>query len=176
MSDLQARNDAFRAFLDTLNAAQRRAVEQTEGPVLVVAGPGTGKTHVLTARIGKILLDTDARSQNVLCLTFTDAGAHAMRQRLLERIGPEAHRVAISRPHPLDIGAVRQVERDNAHDAGFGRDHRFEKPRLLVVVIAGQSHIDFVKRYFRQYRDTVESLLPVRGDVVAQILENISRE
>ncbi|MCB9306968.1 MAG: ATP-dependent helicase [Lewinellaceae bacterium] len=99
MSDLQARNDAFRAFLDTLNAAQRRAVEQTEGPVLVVAGPGTGKTHVLTARIGKILLDTDARSQNVLCLTFTDAGAHAMRQRLLERIGPEAHRVAISTFH-----------------------------------------------------------------------------
>ncbi len=91
----QQRNAAFRHLLEGLNPAQRQAVDQTEGPVLVIAGPGTGKTHVLAARIGKILLDTDARAQNVLCLTFTDAGASAMRQRLLDMIGPEAHRVPI---------------------------------------------------------------------------------
>ncbi len=95
MSDLQQRNDAFREFLATLNEAQGDAVEKTEGPVLVIAGPGTGKTHILAARIGNILLNSDARAQNVLCLTFTDAGANAMRKRLLERIGPEAHRVPI---------------------------------------------------------------------------------
>lgn len=95
MNDLQQYNDAFRAFLESLNPTQQRAVELTEGPVLVIAGPGTGKTHILTARIGNILLRTDARAQNVLCLTFTDAGVSAMRQRLLERIGPEAHRVPI---------------------------------------------------------------------------------
>lgn len=92
---LSERNTAFRDLLEGLNAAQRQAVEQTEGPVLVVAGPGTGKTHVLAARIGKILLDTDARAQNILCLTFTDAGVAAMRQRLLSMIGPEAHRVPV---------------------------------------------------------------------------------
>jgi DNA helicase II / ATP-dependent DNA helicase PcrA len=95
MSELQQRNDAFREFLATLNEAQREAVEKTEGPVLVIAGPGTGKTHILAARIGNILLNSDARAQNVLCLTFTEAGANAMRKRLLERIGPEAHRVPI---------------------------------------------------------------------------------
>ena len=83
MMNTENRNAAFRRFLDTLNTAQRRAVEEVEGPVLVIAGPGTGKTHILTARIGNILLTTDARAQNVLCLTFTDAGANAMRQRLL---------------------------------------------------------------------------------------------
>lgn len=88
-------NESFLRELDRLNPVQREAVEQIEGPVLVIAGPGTGKTHILTARIGRILMETDAQAQNILCLTFTDAGVHAMRERLLEFIGPEAHRVHI---------------------------------------------------------------------------------
>ncbi|MDV7392466.1 UvrD-helicase domain-containing protein, partial [Arthrospira platensis SPKY1] len=50
---------------------------------------------ILAARIGRILLETDTQAQNILCLTFTDAGVRAMRKRLLEWIGPEAHRVNI---------------------------------------------------------------------------------
>lgn len=94
-SPLQQYNTAFRDLLAQLNPAQARAVRQTEGPVLVIAGPGTGKTQVLATRIGAILLETDARPQNILCLTFTDAGARAMRERLLDMIGPEAHRVPV---------------------------------------------------------------------------------
>ena len=85
----------FRKELKRLNKQQRIAVEQIEGPVLVVAGPGTGKTHILSARIGRILAETDTHPFNILCLTFTDAGAHAMRERLLQFIGPEAHNVHI---------------------------------------------------------------------------------
>ena len=85
----------FAQIIAQLNEAQRQAVEQTEGPVLAIAGPGTGKTHMLTARIGQILLHTDAQAHNVLCLTFTDAAVNAMRERLLGFIGPEAHRVHI---------------------------------------------------------------------------------
>ncbi len=88
-------NEQFLKELKRLNEQQREAVEQIEGPVLVLAGPGTGKTHVLSARIGRILMETDAQPYNILCLTFTDAGAHAMRERLLQFIGPEAHRVHI---------------------------------------------------------------------------------
>jgi len=86
---------AFAKELSLLNPEQRIAVDQIEGPVLVIAGPGTGKTHILGARIGKILLETDTLPANILCLTFTDAGVHAMRERLLSFIGPEAHRVHI---------------------------------------------------------------------------------
>lgn len=81
--------------LERLNAEQREAVDHIEGPVLVIAGPGTGKTHILAARIGRILLDTDTQPQNILCLTFTDSGVRAMRQRLLQLIGPEAYRAHI---------------------------------------------------------------------------------
>ena len=81
--------------LERLNAEQHEALDQIEGPVLVIAGPGTGKTHILAARIGRILIETDTQPQNILCLTFTDSGVRAMRQRLLQLIGPEAYRVHI---------------------------------------------------------------------------------
>ena len=95
MTDRTGYNSAFVHALQRLNPAQKEAVEHIDGPVLVIAGPGTGKTHILSARIGRILLDTDTQPNNILCLTFTDAGVQAMRQRLLQWIGPEAHRVHI---------------------------------------------------------------------------------
>ena len=88
-------NQSFADTLRSLNAEQAEAVRQIEGPVLVVAGPGTGKTHILSARIGQILTQTDTAPYNILCLTFTDAGVQAMRERLLTLIGPEAHKVHI---------------------------------------------------------------------------------
>src|SRR5207253_11213185 len=74
---------------------QQQAVDAIEGPVMVIAGPGTGKTQILAARIGRILLDTDANPSNILCLTYTDAGVIAMRRRLQEFIGPDAYKVNI---------------------------------------------------------------------------------
>ena len=78
-----------------LNEQQRKAVDTIEGPVMVIAGPGTGKTQILAARIGKILLDTDVLPENILCLTYTDAGTIAMRKRLLQFIGSDAYKVNI---------------------------------------------------------------------------------
>lgn len=83
----------FTEEYNKLNEKQRLAVDTIEGPVMVIAGPGTGKTQILASRIGKILLDTDAAPQNILCLTYTDAGVVAMRKRLLQFIGPDAYKV-----------------------------------------------------------------------------------
>lgn len=88
-------NELFEQELKNLNPSQKTAVTQIAGPVLVIAGPGTGKTHILSARIGNILKETDTNPHNILCLTFTDAGVLAMRERLQEFIGPEAHKVHI---------------------------------------------------------------------------------
>ncbi len=93
------RNDSFTALLRTLNEEQRTAVENIEGPVMVVAGPGTGKTHLMAARVGKILMETDTSPQSILCLTFTDAAVSALRTRLWHMIGPEAYRVPINTFH-----------------------------------------------------------------------------
>jgi len=85
----------FTEVYESLNAQQKEAVDTIEGPVMVIAGPGTGKTQILAARIGKILLDTDALPENILCLTYTDAGAIAMRRRLQQFIGADAYKVNI---------------------------------------------------------------------------------
>src|SRR5580692_12872082 len=89
----------FEAEYGKLNEQQQLAVDSIEGPVMVIAGPGTGKTQILAARIGKILLDTDTLPGNILCLTYTDAGTVAMRRRLLSFIGPDAYKVNIHTFH-----------------------------------------------------------------------------
>lgn len=85
----------FSEVYNQLNGQQRDAVDTLDGPVMVIAGPGTGKTQILAARIGKILLETDAFPENILCLTYTDAGVVAMRKRLQQFIGADAYKVNI---------------------------------------------------------------------------------
>ena len=110
-------NKSFEEALNLLNPEQMDAVSHIEGPVLVIAGPGTGKTHILTARIGRILQETDTNPNNILCLTFTDAGVHAMRDRLLEFIGPEAHRVHIYTFHSFCNSIIQEnLELFGRHD------------------------------------------------------------
>jgi len=86
-------------FLQNLNSQQKDAVESIEGPILVVAGPGTGKTQVLALRIANILQKTDTKASNILCLTFTESGVGAMRQRLIDMIGNEAYYIRIHTFH-----------------------------------------------------------------------------
>lgn len=92
---------------DALNGPQKRAVDTIEGPVMAIAGPGTGKTQLLSVRIGNILLRTDAYPQNILCLTFTDAGTVAMRQRLESFIGPDAYNVSVQTFHSFCHAVIK---------------------------------------------------------------------
>jgi len=101
-------NQKFAETLEMLNDQQREAVNTIEGPVLVVAGPGTGKTQILAARIGQILQQTDSGPENILALTFTDAGTVAMRKRLIEFIGPEAYKITINTFHAFSNNIIQQ--------------------------------------------------------------------
>jgi len=96
--------DAYRQ----LNAAQKQAVDAIDGPVLVVAGPGTGKTQLLSARVAQILKQTDTLPQNILCLTFTESGAQNMRDRLTRFIGPDAYDVQIGTYHAFGGELIRR--------------------------------------------------------------------
>jgi DNA helicase II / ATP-dependent DNA helicase PcrA len=100
-------NEYERAY-KLLNKRQKQAVEQIDGPVLVIAGPGTGKTQLLSTRVGYILQNTDALPQNILCLTFTEAGVDAMRERLTKFLGQDAYDVNISTYHAFGSELIRR--------------------------------------------------------------------
>lgn len=85
----------FRERYAKLNSNQKRAVDKIFGPVLVIAGPGSGKTELLSIRTAKILNDTDSVPGSILLLTFTESAAFNMRERLVSLIGENAHRVGI---------------------------------------------------------------------------------
>ena len=137
-----------------LNDEQRRAVDTIEGPVMVIAGPGTGKTQILAARIGKILLETDALPENILCLTYTDAGTIAMRKRLQQFIGADAYKVNIYTFHAF----CNDVIQDNLN--------MFEKNVLDAV-----SELESIEM-FKQLIDAFPKGHPLkryRGDVYYEI-------
>lgn len=144
----------FNKEYDRLNKEQRKAVDTIEGPVMVIAGPGTGKTQILSARIGKILLDTDTQPQNILCLTYTDAGVIAMRKRILEFIGADAYKVNIYTFHAF----CNDVIQDNL---GL-----FEKTALDPV--SDLQRIDLFKQLIDSFPKN-HLLKRYRGDVYYEI-------
>ena len=144
----------FHEEYNRLNEKQKLAVDTIEGPVMVIAGPGTGKTQILASRIGKILLNTDAYPQNILCLTYTDAGVVAMRKRLLQFIGPDAYKVNIYTFHAF----CNEVIQDNLS--------LFEKRSLDHV-----SELEKIE-LFKQLVDSFPKNHPLkryRGDVYYEI-------
>ncbi|MEK7569591.1 MAG: ATP-dependent DNA helicase [Patescibacteria group bacterium] len=91
-----------------LNKKQREAVEAIEGPVMVVAGPGTGKTQILALRIANVLKKTDIKADGVLALTFTNAAALAMRTRLSLYIGADAEKAGIFTFHSFGLTLIEE--------------------------------------------------------------------
>jgi DNA helicase-2/ATP-dependent DNA helicase PcrA len=97
----------FEGGYKKLNEAQKTAVDNIDGPLLVIAGPGTGKTQLLSLRVANILKETDSIAENILCLTFTDSAVNEMRKRLHSIIGRDAYSVTISTYHSFGSDLIR---------------------------------------------------------------------
>ncbi len=134
----------FAAEKAKLNPEQRQAVETIEGPVMVLAGPGTGKTQVLAFRIAELLQQTDISPRNILALTFTESGVTAMRERLASLIGVTAYGVGIYTFHSF---ANRII---NDSGAEFYKSHSLDPiddiaQLKLVIELVDQSPTDLLR-------------------------------
>lgn len=129
----------FRTRYAQLNDRQKQAVDLTEGPVMVIAGPGTGKTELLSMRAANILRVTDTLPENILCLTFTESGAAAMRERLVSIIGPSAYRIAIHTFHSFGSDIISQNGKffyQGAHFRPSDDLHSYELLRSIFDTLA----------------------------------------
>jgi DNA helicase II / ATP-dependent DNA helicase PcrA len=127
----------FQAEFDKLNPSQLAAVNEIYGPVMVIAGPGTGKTQLLALRICNILTQTDMNANNILCLTYTESGAVAMRNRLIRFIGAEAFKIGIFTYH----GFCNKIIRENPDVFGIYKE--FSNADEVEIV---ETIIDMIKK------------------------------
>lgn len=124
-------NGAFNNAYAALNKAQKEAVDAIEGPVMVIAGPGTGKTQILTLRIANILLKTDTKAENILALTFTESGVSAMRERLQTLIGERAYDVSIYTFHAFADSLIGKYP--DAYETIIGGRPASDIERILII-------------------------------------------
>jgi DNA helicase-2/ATP-dependent DNA helicase PcrA len=129
------------ALLEDLTGPQRQAVAHRGGPLLVVAGAGSGKTRVLTRRIAHLLATGDAVPWGVLAITFTNKAADEMRRRVVELVGPRAEKMWVSTFH----SACLRMLRSHAHRLGYGRSFTVydeTDSRRLFELLVGEAGLD----------------------------------
>lgn len=127
----------FQHVYNRLNPAQKTAVDTIEGPVMVIAGPGTGKTQILTLRIAQILNKAQIDPQNILALTFSESAAFEMRKRLADTIGTPAFRVEISTFHSFCNDIIKNHPESFPNLLSFENITEVEQIELIEKIITG---------------------------------------
>jgi DNA helicase-2/ATP-dependent DNA helicase PcrA len=123
------------SYLDSLNAAQREAVESVDGPVLVLAGAGTGKTRVLTTRFAHILLTRRAFPNQILTVTFTNKAAREMRERVAHLLGQPAEGFWLGTFHALCARMLRRHAEKVGLTSNFSILDSDDQTRLLKQIV-----------------------------------------
>ena len=150
-----------------LNTNQKRAVEYLSGPLLVLAGPGTGKTQLLSHKVAYILENTDTNPENILCLTFTETGAANMRERLKTIIGKDALKVNIGTYHAFGSEILAQYKNyapdyERRLDAAIDEVTQY---KIVRDIQAGLSGKDILRS------DPIKDIISVIGEAKAAGLD-----
>ena len=141
--------DIYEQEYQKLNEKQKKAVDTLEGPVMVIAGPGTGKTQILSRRVANILTKDKADPEEIVCLTYTDAGASEMLDRLEGLIGEKGRKVRVSTIHSFCSELI--LENPDL----FGR-----QPKVISTAVK----YELLKETMDKYITENSSLYKNRGD------------
>jgi len=122
------------ALVDDLNPEQRAAVEHRGGPLLIVAGAGSGKTRVLTRRIAHLLATGDAKPGEILAITFTNKAAGEMRERVVDLVGNRARAMWVSTFHSACVRILRKEAPRLGMTSSFSIYDSLDSQRLMTLV------------------------------------------
>ncbi len=130
-------------YLDNLNPAQKAAVLDTEGPVLVLAGAGSGKTRVLTSRIAYLIDEKHVSPDRILAITFTNKAANEMRERLISLVGDSAYVMWISTIHSMCVRILRAcADKLDGYDKNFTIYSEVDKEHVIKRIISDLKYED----------------------------------
>ena len=121
-------------LLDDLNPPQRAAVTHTGSPLLIVAGAGSGKTRVLTHRIGYLLAERGVQPGEILAITFTNKAAGEMRERVIALVGPRARSMWVSTFHSMCVRILRAEAKTLGLKTSFSIYDADDSRRLMTLV------------------------------------------
>jgi len=152
----------FAGRYQKLNKNQRQAVDTIDGPVMVIAGPGTGKTELLAMRAANILKQTDALPENILCLTFTEAGSIAMKKRLTSIIGRDAYNVSVYTFHAFGTEIMGRYREYFYHGADFRPADDLTRHRIVTEILDSLP-------YDSPLRSRMNDKYTALGDILAAI-------
>ncbi|HAO64711.1 TPA: hypothetical protein DCQ44_01885 [Candidatus Taylorbacteria bacterium] len=140
-----ALSPAFKERYANLNPQQKKAVDTIEGPLMVVAGPGSGKTEILSLRVANILAKAQVRPGNILCLTFTESAAINMRKRLIPLLGIDAYRVSIHTFHNFCVDVIGRYPDFFYGGATFSAADELVQVEVLEEIFKEMSYDDPLK-------------------------------
>lgn len=156
-SPVQKPNASAERLVTGLNQSQAEAVLHRGGPLLIVAGAGSGKTRVLTHRIGHLLATGDARPHEFLAITFTNKAAAEMRERIGELVGPDAAKMWISTFHSSCVRILRREAKHVGLKSNFSIYDASDSLRLITQ-IAKDADLDPKRFAPRAMRNKISSL------------------
>src|SRR3989339_554506 len=143
--------EKFNKLYEKLNPEQKMGVDEIEGPIMVIAGPGTGKTHLLTMRIANILDKTDTAPESILALTFTESAVASVRKNLSEIIGTLAYRVNITTFHGFANNIIKEYPDDFPEIIGSTNISDVDQIKIIREIIDNSNLVKlkpFGSRYF----------------------------
>jgi DNA helicase II / ATP-dependent DNA helicase PcrA len=143
------KNQFYRRY-EHLNENQRLAVDNIDGPLIVVAGPGSGKTELLALRTAQIIRKTDLPASSVLCITFTNSATLNMRERLLGLIGAEAHKVSIYTFHGFCLELTERFKEHFSNEEKMIVADDFVKLQIIEKILGSLEFDDPLKKLNRE--------------------------
>ncbi len=150
-----------------LNVEQRSAVDAIDGPVLVLAGPGTGKTQALSVRAGAILAKTSMNPENILILTYTTSAAKAMKERLARIMGLAGYDVWVGTFHSF-ANSIIQESADAANYAGERIPmNEVERAKVVEYILNNTDGVDEIRPFRAPYtylREILQKISELKKD------------